>query len=249
MKAVTTAGRAVLFAGTTVVIALLGLVAMGQKTDDRRRHRRVGDRAGDDDRRGDAVAGVAGLGRPPDRLIRAAPSPSPRAGGVPARARDSSPSAGRAWCSAGRWSPPRWPGRGCWCWRPPYWRCGSSLPDASVQPHDRSSYTSYRILSEGFGPGYGAPVHHRHRGRPGRSVEGGRRDPGHRFGDAAPDQRGRAGGRVHGLPRDRVPGRGDRATWCTSCATSAAHAGRDLPRRPERRRDRLRRGHRLPACP
>jgi RND superfamily putative drug exporter len=33
-----------------------------------------------------------------------------------------------------------------------------SLPDASVQPHDRSSYTSYTILSEGFGPGYGAPM-------------------------------------------------------------------------------------------
>jgi RND superfamily putative drug exporter len=33
-----------------------------------------------------------------------------------------------------------------------------SLPDASVQPHDRSSYTSYEIVSEGFGPGYGAPL-------------------------------------------------------------------------------------------
>ncbi|HEY3001877.1 MAG TPA: MMPL family transporter, partial [Kribbellaceae bacterium] len=33
-----------------------------------------------------------------------------------------------------------------------------SLPDASVQPHDRSSYTSYKIVSEGFGPGYGAPL-------------------------------------------------------------------------------------------
>jgi RND superfamily putative drug exporter len=33
-----------------------------------------------------------------------------------------------------------------------------SLPDASVQPHDRSSYTSYQILLEGFGPGYGAPL-------------------------------------------------------------------------------------------
>ncbi|MEU3349032.1 MMPL family transporter [Streptomyces sp. NPDC006700] len=33
-----------------------------------------------------------------------------------------------------------------------------SNPDASVQPHDRSSYTSYRILSEGFGPGYAAPL-------------------------------------------------------------------------------------------
>ncbi|WP_433479720.1 MMPL family transporter [Spirillospora sp. CA-142024] len=31
VKAITTAGRAVLFAGTTVVIALLGLVAMGQR--------------------------------------------------------------------------------------------------------------------------------------------------------------------------------------------------------------------------
>jgi RND superfamily putative drug exporter len=33
-----------------------------------------------------------------------------------------------------------------------------SLPDASVQPHDRSSYISYKIISEGFGPGYSAPL-------------------------------------------------------------------------------------------
>jgi vancomycin aglycone glucosyltransferase len=33
-----------------------------------------------------------------------------------------------------------------------------SLPDASVQPHDRSSYVSHKIISEGFGPGYGAPL-------------------------------------------------------------------------------------------
>jgi RND superfamily putative drug exporter len=33
-----------------------------------------------------------------------------------------------------------------------------SLPDASVQPHERSSYTSHKIVSEGFGPGYGAPL-------------------------------------------------------------------------------------------
>jgi putative drug exporter of the RND superfamily len=33
-----------------------------------------------------------------------------------------------------------------------------SLPDASVQPHDRSSYTAYKIISEGFGPGYSAPL-------------------------------------------------------------------------------------------
>ncbi|RFU39571.1 MMPL family transporter, partial [Actinomadura logoneensis] len=33
-----------------------------------------------------------------------------------------------------------------------------SMADASVQPHDRSSYTAYRILSEGFGPGYNAPL-------------------------------------------------------------------------------------------
>src|SRR5690606_8556788 len=33
-----------------------------------------------------------------------------------------------------------------------------SQPDASVQPHDRSSYISYEILSDGFGPGYGAPL-------------------------------------------------------------------------------------------
>jgi len=53
-----------------------------------------------------------------------------------------------------------------------------SLPDASVQPHDRSSYTSYRILSEGFGPGYGAPFIIATEADPGPAVAAVRATPG-----------------------------------------------------------------------
>jgi RND superfamily putative drug exporter len=33
-----------------------------------------------------------------------------------------------------------------------------SFSDSSTQPHDTSSYTSHRILTDGFGPGYDAPL-------------------------------------------------------------------------------------------
>ncbi|GGT84167.1 MMPL family transporter [Actinomadura livida] len=155
VAAVTTAGRAVLFAGTTVVIALMGLVVMGQRL-----------------MTGVAVAtsitvlltmiaavtllpaflGFTGYKinslRLPRRASRRAPSPDRRT-------------------LAERWA-------GVVQRRPllAALLAGSSLlvlavptlsmrlgqPDASVQPRDRSSYISHEILSEGFGPGYGAPL-------------------------------------------------------------------------------------------
>ncbi|MEU8234272.1 MMPL family transporter [Actinoplanes sp. NPDC048967] len=160
VKAVTTAGHAVLFAGTTVLIALLGLIAMGQRM-------MTGVAIGASVTvLVTMVAAVtllpAFLGftghkinslRLPRRTLR-----TRRAEGVPPRER-------RA--PAERWA-------GVVQRRPvvaallagalllvlavPALSMRLSLPDASVQPHDRSSYTSYEIISAGFGPGYGAPL-------------------------------------------------------------------------------------------
>ncbi|SEG47847.1 putative drug exporter of the RND superfamily [Thermomonospora echinospora] len=160
VRAITTAGHAVLFAGTTVVIALLGLVVMGQRL-----------------MTGVAVAasvtvlvtmiaavtllpaflGFTGHRIDALRLPRRA-SRHQGAGGAPSRERRT---------PAERWA-------GVVQRRPlvaalvavavllvlaaPALSMRLSLPDASVQPRDRSSYISYEILSEGFGPGYGAPL-------------------------------------------------------------------------------------------
>jgi putative drug exporter of the RND superfamily len=160
VKAITTAGRAVLFAGTTVVIALLGLIAMGQTM-----------------MTGVAIGASvtvlvtmtaavtllpAFLGfvgykinslRLPRRTAR-----RQRADRVPSREHRT---------PAERWAGvvQRKPlvaailaGGVLLVLAAPALSMRLSLPDASVQPHDRSSYTSHQIISEGFGPGYGAPL-------------------------------------------------------------------------------------------
>ncbi|GED90228.1 MMPL family transporter [Streptomyces sp. 6-11-2] len=160
VKAITTAGHAVLFAGTTVVIALMGLIVMGQRL-----------------MTGVAVATSvivlvtmiaavtllpAFLGFTGHRInsLRLPRRTSRRsgAGGVPARERRT---------LAERWAGvvQRRPlvaavlaGAVLLVLAAPTLSMRLSNPDASVQPHDRSSYTSYKILSEGFGPGYGAPL-------------------------------------------------------------------------------------------
>ncbi|WP_027945698.1 MMPL family transporter [Amycolatopsis taiwanensis] len=158
VKAVATAGHAVLFAGTTVVIAMMGLTVMGQRL-----------------MTGVAVAtsvivlvtmiaavtllpaflGFTGhkinslrLPRRTSRRQQAAGSPERRtlaerwAGVVQRRPLVATILAGATLLVLAA----------------PTLSMRLSLPDASVQPHDRSSYTSYEILSEGFGPGYGAPL-------------------------------------------------------------------------------------------
>ncbi|MGI5328522.1 MMPL family transporter [Actinomadura nitritigenes] len=157
VKAVTTAGHAVLFAGTTVVIALLGLVAMGQRL----------------------MTGVA-VGAAVTVLVTmiAAVTLLPAFLGLcgrkisslrlprrTTRRNDAPPRETRA--LAERWAGvvQRRPliaavlaGAGLLVLAAPALSMRLSLPDASVQPHDRSSYISHRIVSEGFGPGYGAPL-------------------------------------------------------------------------------------------
>ncbi|BCB91824.1 MMPL family transporter [Phytohabitans suffuscus] len=159
VNAITTAGRAVLFAGTTVVIALLGLIAMGQRM-------MTGVAVG----ASTAVlvtmiaavtllpAFLGFIGYKIDALRLPRRTARGQAAGIPTRERRT---------LAERWA-------GVVQRRPlvaailagaillvlaaPALSMRLSLPDASVQPHDRSSYTSYTIVTEGFGPGYGAPM-------------------------------------------------------------------------------------------
>jgi putative drug exporter of the RND superfamily len=160
VKAIITAGHAVLFAGTTVVIALLGLVTMGQRL----------------------MTGVA-IGASATVLVTmiAAVTLLPAFLGfighkinslrLPRRTSRRRASIGGP-APTRRTAAERWAGivqrrplvaavlagAGLLVLAAPALSMRLSLPDASVQPHDRSSYTSYKILSEGFGPGYGAPL-------------------------------------------------------------------------------------------
>jgi RND superfamily putative drug exporter len=158
--AVTTAGRAVLFAGTTVVIALLGLLVMGQRL-----------------MTGVAVAtsltvlitmiaavtllpaflGFTGHRINSLRLPRRA-SRRNRPAGASARARRTP---AERWAGVVQRRPlvaAALAGASLLLLAAPMLSMRLSQPDASVQPHDRSSYISHEILAEGFGPGYGAPL-------------------------------------------------------------------------------------------
>jgi RND superfamily putative drug exporter len=160
VKAITTAGHAVLFAGTTVVIALLGLVVMGQRL-----------------MTGVAIAtsvtvlvtmtaavtllpaflGFTGRKISSLRLPRRT---SRRHEPVSAASRGR-PTLAERWAGVVQRRPlvaAILAGAGLLVLAAPTLSMRLSLPDASVQPHDRSSYTSYKIVSEGFGPGYGAPL-------------------------------------------------------------------------------------------
>jgi putative drug exporter of the RND superfamily len=160
VKAIATAGRAVLFAGTTVVIALLGLVVMGQRL-----------------MTGVAVAtsvivlvtmiaavtllpaflGFTGHKINSLRLPRRMPRRHEPVS-VTSRGR---PTLAERWAGVVQRKPlvaALLAGACLLVLAAPTLSMRLSLPDASVQPHDRSSYTSYKIVSEGFGPGYGAPL-------------------------------------------------------------------------------------------
>jgi putative drug exporter of the RND superfamily len=160
VKAITTAGHAVLFAGSTVVIALMGLLVMGQRL-----------------MTGLAVAtsitvlvtmfaavtllpavlGFTGYKINSLRLPRRA---SRRTQPVSAPSRERRTLAER-WAGVVQHRPlvaALLAGGILLVLAAPMLSMRLSQPDASVQPRDRSSYISYEILSEGFGPGYGAPL-------------------------------------------------------------------------------------------
>ncbi|GAA1988243.1 MMPL family transporter [Catenulispora subtropica] len=160
VEAVATAGRAVLFAGTTVVIAMLGLITMGQRL-------MTGVAIGASVTV--VVTMIAAVTLLPALLgftgytinsVRLPRRVSRRHGSAdgPAPARRTP---AERWAGAVQRRPllaAVLAGAGLLLLAAPALSMRLSLPDASVQPHDRSSYTSYKILSEGFGPGYGAPL-------------------------------------------------------------------------------------------
>ncbi|MDX2297457.1 MULTISPECIES: MMPL family transporter [Streptomyces] len=160
VKAIATAGHAVLFAGTTVVIALMGLFVMGQRL-----------------MTGLAVAtsitvlvtmlaaltllpaflGFTGHRINSLRLPRRA-SRRNRAVSAPSQERRT---LAERWAGVVQRRPliaALLAGGSLLVLAVPTLSMRLSQPDASVQPRDRSSYVSYEILSEGFGPGYGAPL-------------------------------------------------------------------------------------------
>ncbi|MFI8320601.1 MMPL family transporter [Streptomyces sp. NPDC085529] len=160
VKAIATAGHAVLFAGTTVVIALMGLFVMGQRL-----------------MTGLAVAtsitvlvtmfaaltllpaflGFTGHRINSLRLPRRA-SRRDRPVSAPSLER---PTLAERWAGVVQRRPliaALLAGGSLLVLAVPTLSMRLSQPDASVQPRDRSSYVSYEILSEGFGPGYGAPL-------------------------------------------------------------------------------------------
>ncbi|MFD5326564.1 MMPL family transporter [Streptomyces sp. NPDC127092] len=165
VRAIATAGHAVLFAGTTVVIALMGLLVMGQRL-----------------MTGLAVATsitvlvtmIAALTllpallgftghridslRLPRRVSRRDRSTAAPSTGAPSRKRRTP---AERWAGAVQRRPlvaALLAGGALLLLAVPTLSMRLSQPDASVQPRDRSSYLSYEILSEGFGPGYGAPL-------------------------------------------------------------------------------------------
>jgi len=160
VKAISTAGHAVLFAGTTVVIALMGLLVMGQRL-----------------MTGLAVAtsitvlvtmiaavtllpallGFTGYKINSLRLPRRASHRNQEVG-APSQERRT---LAERWAGVVQRRPTvaaLLAGGILLVMAAPTLSMRLSQPDASVQPHDRSSYISYEILSEGFGPGYGAPL-------------------------------------------------------------------------------------------
>ncbi|TDD73912.1 MMPL family transporter [Actinomadura darangshiensis] len=149
VKAIATAGHAVLFAGTTVVIALLGLLAMGQRL----------------------MAGV-GIAASVTVLVTmiAAVTLLPAFLGftgykinslrLPRRASRKRRSPAERWARIVQRKPlvaAALTVAGLLVLAAPVLSMRLSFADASVQPRDRSSYISHEIISAGFGPGYGAP--------------------------------------------------------------------------------------------
>ena len=155
-RANATAGSAVVFAGITVVIAILGLQIAGHPRRDVDGHRVSDHRRGDGARRRDPAARAARHRRSSDRQ-----PPRPRACNPWPRARPRTRSA--------RVGPARFRGvRGTWRGdrraRPHRARHPAVQPATGLDRRgdrlDRRSTTrrSYDLLAEGFGPGFNGPL-------------------------------------------------------------------------------------------
>ena len=152
-RAVATAGQSVVFAGGTVVIAILGLAVAGVPFMTAGRHRHLGDRADHGALLGDVAAGVPRARGPSDQRLRTPTQPAPpqrRGGsglaalgwtrvaarpGVRHRGHRRAARTGRT----GAGAPDRHPGRG-------------------RAPVDRTERRAYDLVADGFGPGINGPL-------------------------------------------------------------------------------------------
>ena len=233
VHSIDTAGRAVLFAGLTVMISVLGLLLMSLSTT---RGVAIGDRdrrLHDDARVGHAAARAARLRRPQHRQVR----PSEPAAGATA------PVTSR---SGGRWS--RVLQRRPWTaflagiaillvLAAPVLSMRLGFGDAGNRPTTDTTRQAYDILSEGFGPGFNGPLL-LVASNPGGALddqsltqlsETPELDPRRGVRVAADPQRGGRHRDHPGVPDERAPGRRDRRSREPS---------------PRRRRPRRDRGHR-----
>ena len=152
--AVATAGQAVLFAGTTVVIAILGLFLAGLPAISGDGRRRGAGRDRLDGRRDHAAPRPARPRRHEDRQALDPPQVARRQ----ARRRDASPVAGRTTSAATR-SATR-SSASAPCAPSPSRRsaCGSACPTTATPPPHTTQRIAYDQLADGFGPGFNGPI-------------------------------------------------------------------------------------------
>ena len=110
-------------------------------------------------------------------------------------------------------------------------RLGSS--DASNDPSGQTTHKAYELLAEGFGQGFNGPLlvaakvpNESRRGRDPRAVEGHRR---RRLGRSAETQRRRGRRDDHRLPGLLAAGLRRRRSSCTTCATTSCRRSRRAP--------------------
>ncbi len=168
VEAMDTSGRAILLAGTTVVIALLGMFATGVSVHVRARDRRGDRRAADAGRVADAAAGAAVVVRPPARAPARRPAGARSAAAGPGDG--TAPAAAPAIAHGSAWR--RW--SEIVQARPwplalaslavmilvlsPVFAMRLDSSDAGNDPANTSSRHAFDLLARGFGPGFNGPL-------------------------------------------------------------------------------------------
>ena len=145
-------GRSVLFAGCTVIIALLGLLALGLGSLQGMALARDADRADDHARRGHPAAGPADPVRPPDRAQR----PQARRAGETSERR---PVAGLGDAVQRRpWAPLALAVAALVALSLPALGMRLGFADAGTDDPAKTTRKAYDLLAEGFGPGFNGPL-------------------------------------------------------------------------------------------
>ena len=210
--ALNTSGRAVLFAGTTVCIAMLGLLLLGVQLPQRRRGRHRDRGAVHDARRRHAAARVPR--HHPDEGAQPAGAPPARRGG-PARG-----PRGRLLGALGglRPAPPDAAGDrrrrcSCSCSRSRSSRCASAPPTRATTRRPRPRARPTTCSPSGFGPGFNGPLQLVAQGRDDAALAklsaAVKQAPGGRLGRAGDQEQGRRRRDHPGHAAPRAAGRAD----------------------------------------